>query len=197
MGGVCVGGTAVTCVAIDACHVTGTCDPSSGACSNPVAADGTPCPGGTCLQGTCQASEDAGSGDGGTTDGGTDGAAGSDAAVTDAGPDAEDAAALADAGADGADAQSPLPDAANDAEDDGALPAMDGSLDAPGNEPEDAADTTDGAAKSEPSRSSGCSCDVLGAERAASAGSGFLPLLLAAAAYLRRRSGTRTTRLSD
>jgi Galactose oxidase, central domain/Kelch motif len=29
------GGTAVTCVAIDACHDTGTCDPATGICSNP------------------------------------------------------------------------------------------------------------------------------------------------------------------
>jgi hypothetical protein len=40
--GVC-GGTPVTCTASDQCHVAGTCDPSSGTCSNPVAGAGTSC----------------------------------------------------------------------------------------------------------------------------------------------------------
>ena len=41
-GGSCAG-TAVTCTASDQCHTAGTCDPSTGACSNPVAASGTTC----------------------------------------------------------------------------------------------------------------------------------------------------------
>ncbi len=42
-GGVCRGSNPVVCTASDACHVAGTCDTSTGACSNPAAPDGTPC----------------------------------------------------------------------------------------------------------------------------------------------------------
>lgn len=35
--GLCNGGTPKTCTAIDACHVAGTCDPTTGVCSNPKA----------------------------------------------------------------------------------------------------------------------------------------------------------------
>ena len=41
--GVCIGTSPVKCSPFDACHVAGTCDPTSGACSNPAAADGTTC----------------------------------------------------------------------------------------------------------------------------------------------------------
>jgi YD repeat-containing protein len=44
VAGVCTGANAVVCTAIDQCHEAGTCDPATGACSNPVKADGTPCP---------------------------------------------------------------------------------------------------------------------------------------------------------
>ena len=37
--GACVGSNPVTCTASDACHVAGTCNPSTGACSNPAAAE--------------------------------------------------------------------------------------------------------------------------------------------------------------
>jgi hypothetical protein len=40
--GTCVG-TAVTCTASDQCHSAGTCNPSTGACSNPAKPDGTTC----------------------------------------------------------------------------------------------------------------------------------------------------------
>jgi hypothetical protein len=43
--GVCVGFNPVTCTAQDACHTAGTCDPGTGACSNP------PIPGTVCLTG--------------------------------------------------------------------------------------------------------------------------------------------------
>jgi hypothetical protein len=50
----------VTCAALDQCHVVGTCDHSTGVCSNPAAPDATPCDDGskcttgdTCLAGTC------------------------------------------------------------------------------------------------------------------------------------------------
>lgn len=61
----CVG---VTCAASDACHLAGTCRPETGACTNPVAADGTACPSAngraSCRAGTCmRESCDAGWGD--------------------------------------------------------------------------------------------------------------------------------------
>src|SRR4029077_8689398 len=52
----------VVCTASDPCHVAGTCDPSTGLCSNPVATNGTPCNDGnlctrndTCQNGVCVA----------------------------------------------------------------------------------------------------------------------------------------------
>ena len=60
--GTCTAGTAVTCTASDQCHDIGACNPSTGACSNPVAANGTSCDDGdkctqndTCQSGTCTA----------------------------------------------------------------------------------------------------------------------------------------------
>ena len=41
--GACVGMTAVTCQASDSCHQVGTCDPSTGVCSNPSQPDGYVC----------------------------------------------------------------------------------------------------------------------------------------------------------
>jgi MYXO-CTERM domain-containing protein len=41
--GVCVGANPLVCAPLDACHVAGTCDPTSGKCSTPSAADGTAC----------------------------------------------------------------------------------------------------------------------------------------------------------
>ena len=58
--GTCTGSSPVTCTALDQCHVAGTCSPSTGACSNPNAANGTTCNDGnactttdTCQAGTC------------------------------------------------------------------------------------------------------------------------------------------------
>jgi MYXO-CTERM domain-containing protein len=58
--GVCTGANPVTCTASDQCHDVGTCDPASGACSNPSKANGTTCSDGsactqtdTCQNGTC------------------------------------------------------------------------------------------------------------------------------------------------
>jgi YD repeat-containing protein len=55
--GTCVGASPKTCVALDACHAIGTCDPASGTCSNPVKADGASCSDGDACNGdeTCQA----------------------------------------------------------------------------------------------------------------------------------------------
>ena len=60
-GGVCAGTTTV-CTALDQCHVAGTCDPTTGVCGNPTAADGTFCGDAeaacvkqdTCVSGACQ-----------------------------------------------------------------------------------------------------------------------------------------------
>jgi N-acetylneuraminic acid mutarotase len=58
--GACSGSNAVTCTAADQCHVAGSCDPSTGACTNPAAPDGTACNDSnpctqtdTCQAGTC------------------------------------------------------------------------------------------------------------------------------------------------
>jgi alpha-tubulin suppressor-like RCC1 family protein len=55
--GACTGSNPVTCTAQDPCHVAGSCDPTSGQCSNPAAANGTACnDGNVCTQtDTCQA----------------------------------------------------------------------------------------------------------------------------------------------
>jgi hypothetical protein len=60
--GTCAAGTAKTCAPSDQCHVAGTCDPATGACSNPVAPNGTTCSDGnactvsdTCQSGACTA----------------------------------------------------------------------------------------------------------------------------------------------
>jgi cysteine-rich repeat protein len=41
--GTCTGTDPVVCTPLDQCHAAGTCDPLSGACSNPAQPDGTPC----------------------------------------------------------------------------------------------------------------------------------------------------------
>jgi hypothetical protein len=57
VGGACTGSNPIVCGAEDACHGGGTCDPTTGACSNPSAPDGTACnDGNACTQtDTCQA----------------------------------------------------------------------------------------------------------------------------------------------
>jgi RHS repeat-associated protein len=63
VSGVCSGSNLVTCTASDACHVAGTCNPATGACSNPAASDGTACTGSNpcnqtyaCVAGSCTGS---------------------------------------------------------------------------------------------------------------------------------------------
>ncbi|HRI72594.1 MAG TPA: kelch repeat-containing protein, partial [Polyangium sp.] len=41
--GMCIGANPVTCVATDACHLAGQCNPMTGMCSSPVAPNNTPC----------------------------------------------------------------------------------------------------------------------------------------------------------
>jgi RHS repeat-associated protein len=62
--GACVGSSPVICAASDGCHVAGTCDPTTGACSNPDAPNGTTCNDGnactqsdTCQSGACTGSD--------------------------------------------------------------------------------------------------------------------------------------------
>jgi hypothetical protein len=59
-GGACGGANPITCTPLDQCHDTGTCNPTTGACSNPSKADGAPCNDGdactqtdTCATGAC------------------------------------------------------------------------------------------------------------------------------------------------
>lgn len=59
--GICGGADPIQCSALDQCHAPGTCDPSSGTCSNPNAGDGTSCNDGDtcssddqCVAGVCQ-----------------------------------------------------------------------------------------------------------------------------------------------
>jgi hypothetical protein len=61
--GKCDGLHPVLCTALDQCHVVGTCDPTSGQCSNPAADDGTLCDDGdactqtdSCQNGSCSGS---------------------------------------------------------------------------------------------------------------------------------------------
>ncbi|HXI55039.1 MAG TPA: esterase-like activity of phytase family protein, partial [Polyangia bacterium] len=61
--GACVGSQPVACAAADQCHGAGSCDPATGACSNPPVADGTACNDGdactqtdSCLTGVCTGS---------------------------------------------------------------------------------------------------------------------------------------------
>ncbi len=62
VAGTCVAGAPLMCVARDQCHAAGVCDPGTGACSEPVVADGTACDDGDlctvgdrCAAGTCVA----------------------------------------------------------------------------------------------------------------------------------------------
>ncbi|HSA21155.1 MAG TPA: C25 family cysteine peptidase [Myxococcota bacterium] len=62
LAGACADSTPLACEPLDACHVAGTCDPATGECSHPPAADGTACDDAdactladTCQAGACQA----------------------------------------------------------------------------------------------------------------------------------------------
>jgi len=53
--GVCTGSSPVVCTALDQCHLAGTCDPTTGQCSNPIQSNGTACNANMCTTGdTCQ-----------------------------------------------------------------------------------------------------------------------------------------------
>lgn len=73
--GVCVG-TPMPCLAIDACHEAGTCNPLTGRCDDPRAEDGKECPGGSCASGVCEPDPLTGEGGAGGAGEGEGGAAG-------------------------------------------------------------------------------------------------------------------------
>src|SRR5262249_4897555 len=79
--GVCTAGNPVVCTALDQCHLAGTCDPATGACSTPAKPEGTLCDGGTCHSGACVPNGDGGTDAGASADGSTD--AGTSSSVTD------------------------------------------------------------------------------------------------------------------
>jgi YD repeat-containing protein len=69
--GACVGTNAVACAALDQCHLAGSCDPSSGTCSNPIKSDGAACTdanvctnGDVCTAGLCRSGSAVASDDG-------------------------------------------------------------------------------------------------------------------------------------
>jgi MYXO-CTERM domain-containing protein len=102
--GTCTGADPVACTASDTCHAEGTCNPSTGVCSNPTREDGTTCSGGTCQTGECIPTPDAGTGD---EDAGTEQDAGTSDPDAGTEPDAgeqSDAGAQPDAGGTDADA---------------------------------------------------------------------------------------------
>ncbi|MFO7181342.1 MAG: MYXO-CTERM sorting domain-containing protein, partial [Pseudomonadota bacterium] len=84
--GECVGEVPVQCAPLDECHVAGTCDPLTGACSDPRKPDGEPCENtGTCEAGKCVGGTPTPIGEGGAggepghgEGGAPDGAAGDD-----------------------------------------------------------------------------------------------------------------------
>jgi MYXO-CTERM domain-containing protein len=51
--GACKAGASVVCQPLDECHDAGKCFSGSGACSNPIKPNGTPCGGGMCVSGNC------------------------------------------------------------------------------------------------------------------------------------------------
>jgi hypothetical protein len=76
--GACTGASPVVCAAQDECHDAGSCDPTTGACTSPAKADGSPCAGGACMSGVCTGSPSSSSGSagGGGATNGSGGAAG-------------------------------------------------------------------------------------------------------------------------
>jgi hypothetical protein len=208
MGGTCSGTNPVACLPKDGCHLDGTCDPTSGNCTQgPSKPDGTPCAGGTCSQGKCVEAPDAGlPADAGTTgfdasvpgvDSGIDSGidSGFDAGVDsgidsgfDAGVDSGNDSGIHsefDAGVD-----SGIDSGSDSGLDGGLTPGADSGVDASGSAPDaltpfaDTGETSPGdtGRSASPSLYSavGCSC----AEANGSPGVGSFLLLVAAAAQL-------------
>jgi len=91
--GACTAGGSVVCTAIDSCHLAGTCSPSTGVCSNPVAPSCSGTGGGSTGGGSTGGGSDAGtdatvagSDAGSDAPAETGGASGPDSTVPDSGP---------------------------------------------------------------------------------------------------------------
>ncbi|HOX46231.1 MAG TPA: hypothetical protein PK668_21690 [Myxococcota bacterium] len=110
VSGGCVG-EPLECLALDSCHLPGVCEPASGTCTNPPAADGEPCETGTCQAGVCVASQDGGVEE---EDAGEDGADGLDQDAA----DGEDGAQTEDDGTISPEEDAGLPDGEQDGEPD-------------------------------------------------------------------------------
>ncbi|WP_163866324.1 MYXO-CTERM sorting domain-containing protein [Myxococcus eversor] len=168
--GACTGADPVMCGASDACHAEGSCNPSTGACSNPELEDGSACAGGACESGVCVPTPDAGS----APDAGTEQDAGAqDAGASDAGttPDADSGSSPRDSGTE-SDAGPSLDAGASDS-DAGTGSDAGSSLDAgPGNS--DAGSSPGDAPP--PEETMGCGCGV----PAGSSNLGLLTLLAGA-----------------
>ncbi|MCP3162765.1 hypothetical protein [Myxococcus qinghaiensis] len=157
--GACTGADPVMCGASDVCHSEGSCNPSTGVCSNPEREDGSVCAGGACESGVCVPTPDAGSApDAGTEDAGTEQDAGAqDAGGLDAGAptDAgEPDAGVQDAGAFDA-GTPPDADSGSSPQDSGTGPDAGPSLDAGANDPDAGADAGAGDAGTGPSPDAG------------------------------------------
>lgn len=88
-GGVCTPGTPLACPASDDCHQAGTCDTTSGTCTNPPVKDGAACTGGSCKSAKCVPNGSGGSSGGvaagGATNSGGTGGSDIDSGVASAG----------------------------------------------------------------------------------------------------------------
>jgi hypothetical protein len=71
-------GTKVKCGALDECHKAGSCDATSGGCTDPRQDNGFPCAGGTCQAGRCVLGGAGGASAGGATGAGEAGSAGAE-----------------------------------------------------------------------------------------------------------------------
>ncbi len=181
MSGVCIGSSAVVCMASDECHVAGACNSATGACSNPPAPNGTACSIGTCQGGVCLGA------DASVPDGGAMDASAPDGSVPDGSlPDAStmDGSTMTDA---------TLPDGALDAGDAGdggdGGDAGDGGEDASGDGSADDATADGGDVDYIVDGGGGCRCGAAGASPLGSLG--WLMLLVP---LLRRRRRDFTRR---
>jgi hypothetical protein len=85
-GGACVPGTGLDCPPSDECHDAGTCNTSTGTCTNPPKSDGEPCTGGSCQNARCVPNATGGAGGaggaGGSSRGGSSTAGGTSSGGT-------------------------------------------------------------------------------------------------------------------
>jgi hypothetical protein len=170
--GQCGNGTPVVCLPLDACHVGGTCNGSTGTCSNPQAPNGTACPGGTCDAGRCVPDGTGGAGGEGTGGSSATGGSSSGASGTGTGGTGGQAGESATGGSSGT-----------------AGSAAGGETGEAG----DGGDPPKKKSRSASSQTSGCGCMVPG--RSGPSGAPLVAALTAALLALgRRRTGARRAR---